>query len=235
MKITLDTDKIKLPQLPKVSLKDYSDREVFFICVLTVLFGYITSDYLDSKKYSVMSSRIDRVEVSLDKVINQMNEDTISNDVNQPDHIYNLPKAKYTSLTHVRNRISLNQTEFDCFSRNIYWEAMHEPLVGQIAIGQVTHNRLMSGKWGNTYCSVVFSPKQFSWTNFHNIKNARPKNEKQWNRAQHSARLFLNGTRVNNLDSSQYYYAQYIKRPKWSKGMQKDDHIGKHIFYTSLD
>lgn len=50
-----------------------------------------------------------------------------------------------------------------CLSLNIYHEARGENLAGQRAIAQVTMNRA-NGKKENI-CNVVFSPKQFSWTN----------------------------------------------------------------------
>ena len=93
----------------------------------------------------------------------------------------------------------------------------------------------MSGKWGDNFCSVVFARKQFSWTNLKHIRNAQPKNKREWYRAKHSANLFIDGVRVNNLDNSQFYYADYIKKPKWAHGMIKDDQIGQHIFYTSIE
>lgn len=230
MKITLDTDKIKLPSW---SLKEYSDREVFFICVTVLMFAYVASDYFDSIKYTSVNTRLSNVEVTLDRIVNQLNTDIIERDVGVKDHIYNLPKESYLRLVNTHQQISLNEKEFDCLSRNIYWESMHEPLIGQIAVAHVTHNRVKSGKWGESFCEVVFAKKQFSWTNFKKIRNAKPKNMKQWERAKHSAILFSKGVRVNNLDNTQFYYADYIKKPKWAYDMTKDAKIGQHIFYTA--
>lgn len=235
MKLTLDTDKIRLPQF---SLRDYSDREVFFLCVMIILFAYMMSDWLESRRFTSLDQRVSRVEVTLEKVVNGLNEDALSSqrDAQEPDRIVVRPKSKFTSLAHSNKKISLNDQEYDCLARNIYWEAMHEPLVGQIAVAQVTYNRVLSQKWGNDFCSVVFAHKQFSWTLLKKIRNAAPKSRVQWARAKHSTDLFLAGTRVNNLGTSQFYYAQYIKKPKWDwTKLVKDDHIGQHIFYSSLE
>lgn len=142
------------------------------------------------------------------------------------------PKTKVAQLYNTKEELILSNKEFDCLSRNIYWESMHEPLLGQMSVANVTYNRVLSGKWGNTFCDVVFAPKQFSWTIFKKIRNAQPKNKRQWERAKHSATLFTRGVRVTNLDTSQFYYAEYIKKPSWAKRMTKQAHIGQHIFFA---
>lgn len=228
MKITIDTDKIKenvVTKIPSFSLRDYTDREVFFISLLVVFFGYIIADVVDSRRFRSVESRIGQVEVTLEKVVNRMNDNVLNDSAE-------VPKSKFTSLYNTHKKISLDSREFDCLARNIYWESMREPLLGQIAVANVTYNRVKSGKWGNTFCDVVFSKSQFSWTLFKKIRNARPKNAKQWERARHSAMLFTNGVRVQNLSESQFYYADYIKRPSWSKDMNRVAKIGKHIFYA---
>lgn len=64
--------------------------------------------------------------------------------------------------------------EIECLAQNIYFEAKSESLKGQIAVGLVTINRVLSEKYPNTICEVVWQkrkhPKtgkwvaQFSWT-----------------------------------------------------------------------
>ena len=234
MKLTIDTDKFKIPSF---SLREYSDREVFFLCVMIILFAYMLSDWLETRKFVSVDARIGRVEATLDRVVENLNEDTLgaSRDAPEPDRIVSRPKSKFTALSRSNKKIILNEREYDCLARNIYWESKTEPLVGQIAVAQVTYNRVISRKWGDDFCSVVFAYKQFSWTLFKKIRNATPKSKVQWTRAKHSADLFLNGTRVNNLGTTQFYYAQYIRKPKWANQMVKDDHIGQHIFYSSLE
>ena len=143
-----------------------------------------------------------------------------------------LPKTKFTQLFNTNQKVILSDKQFNCLAKNIYWETMHEPLLGQIAVANVTYNRVLSKKWGNTFCDVVYARKQFSWTSLKKIRNAEPKNKIQWDRAKHSAMLFTKGVRVTNLDSSEFYYAQYISKPKWTKSMIKSAHIGQHIFFA---
>jgi N-acetylmuramoyl-L-alanine amidase len=238
MKITIDTNDIKFPRL---SLREYTDREVFFVSLLIVLFGYLISDYIDSMRFTRIEDRVGRVEVTLDKVVNEIQTRSFDKsrdlDVKESTKILQSQSGEwdFVTLFNSKQKIKLNAKQFDCLARNIYWEALREPLIGQIAVANVTHNRLISGKWGHTFCDVVFAPKQFSWTNNQKIRNAQPKNKKQWDRAKHSAMLFSNGVRVNKLYNTQFYYAEYIRKPKWANRMTKDAKIGQHIFYTKLD
>lgn len=237
MKIVIDTDKLRdnLKEgivLQKRFLENYSDREVFFLCVIILVFGYMVSDYIDSRKFTYLNQRMGSVEVTLERIQDRLNRDAIQEDMESSNDSYTLPKTKHPQLFNTKKKVSLNKKEFDCLARNIYWETMREPLIGQLAVAQVTGQRVSTGKWGNSFCSVVFAPKQFSWTNFRKIRNATPKNEKQWIRAKHSAFLFTRGVRVTNLTDSHFYFADYIKPPKWSKSMDKIAQIGRHIFYT---
>ena len=137
---------------------------------------------------------------------------------------------KHIRLYNLHNKSYISKTEFDCLAKNVYWEAKFEPLIGQIGVANVTHNRLKSGKWGKTFCNVVYASKQFSWTNIPKMRYGIPKG-KQWERAKHSAKLFLNGTRVSNLEKVQHYHATYVN-PKWADSMTKKAIIGHHIFYV---
>jgi N-acetylmuramoyl-L-alanine amidase len=53
--------------------------------------------------------------------------------------------------------------ELRCLELNIHFEASGEPSKGKIAVGQVTMNRVKSGKFPDTVCGVVRQPYQFSW------------------------------------------------------------------------
>ena len=222
MKIVIDTENFINP-VKKItqSIKETSTQvwqradagHVALFGVSLVLCGYIGSIKLD--KYLSKGT----VDVTLEK----------------PDTSYKTnakpPKTKYSQLYNTGDRISLSNKEFNCLAKNIYFEAKFEPYIGKIAIGQVTYNRVLSGKWGNTFCSVVNAKNQFSWMLFKKMREENPKG-KHWESAKHAATMFARGVRVTNLDSSDHYYAQYIKAPKWSKSMTKQAHIGQHIFFA---
>ena len=69
----------------------------------------------------------------------------------------------------------ISQTEIECMAKNIYFEAAVESTAGQLAVAQVTLNRVKSRHYPNSVCEVVYEgphtangfPKrdrcQFSW------------------------------------------------------------------------
>lgn len=222
MKITIDTDFIK-NSVKKNSKKLWDRADAGHIALLSIS-AILSVNFICSKLDSMFRQPT------------QFTRGTVDVTLEKPDKVYEknikAPKTKYSQLYNTGVRLNLSSKEFDCLSRNIYWESQREPLLGQIGIANITYNRVVSGRWGDSFCSVIFSPKQFSWTNFKKIRNAKPKNERQWERAKHSAMLFTRGVRVTNLDNSQFYYANYITAPKWSKNMKREAKIGRHIFFA---
>ena len=45
--------------------------------------------------------------------------------------------------------------ELYCLAKNIYFESRNQPKLGQIAVAQVTMNRVNSPKFPNSVCGVV--------------------------------------------------------------------------------
>lgn len=198
-------------------LEGVDSFSVFLWCLAVIFTAYIVIVF--AEKYPKQTEGSCCVDVYLEK--------------NEPvKEILPPEKSKFARIFNTGKKVNLSEKEFDCLSRNIYWESLREPLIGQIAVATITHNRVKSKKWGNSFCKVVFEPKQFSWTNLDKIRNATPKNKNQWKRAKHSAMLFTKGVRVTNLENSHFYYADYIKPPVWSKKMIKTAKIGTHIFFA---
>ena len=120
-----------------------------------------------------------------------------------------------------------------CLALNVYFEARSEPVVAQFAVAQVTMNRVLSNKYPDTVCDVVWQRKQFSWT--HDGKSDRPREEQGWRRAKWVAAVTLNDV-DNSVDilprSALYFHADYVK-PYWVSSLVKVAQIGRHIFYRS--
>lgn len=140
---------------------------------------------------------------------------------------------KGTSNAHRRlyrtDRITLPPEEFYCLAKNIYHEAGIESHHGKLAVAQITLNRIKKGIWGNSFCQVVYSYAQFSWTLFQDKREEIPSGA-LWNASVRAARSFLAGTRLIALDNSLHYHAVYVK-PDWSRSMQAISVIGNHVFY----
>lgn len=124
----------------------------------------------------------------------------------------------------------LDMKDHECLSMNIYHESRGEQAQGQIAVAQVTVNRVKHKQWPSSICEVVYQPKQFSWT--HLIKNHSPKETKAWKRAQVIARDVLIGNVADVTGGAVFYHANWIKNPYWAKEVTLSKVIGNHLFYT---
>lgn len=126
-----------------------------------------------------------------------------------------------------RDLAQVHQKELACLAKNIYHEARGEPLHGQIAVAQVTLNRLNSGSFGSSICEVVYQPYQFSWTL---DKAKRVMDPKAWEASLLLAAAILD-KRVKLPDFGALYFHTKQVKPKWRKTKQVLATIGNHIFY----
>lgn len=117
---------------------------------------------------------------------------------------------------------------------NIYHEAGSEPLVGKLAVGIVTLNRVRDGRWPKSVREVVTQPQQFSWYNGGVIQT--PKNKAMWEECYQVAKMLLTKSTDNVimklLEGATHFHAVYVK-PDWSKTAVKVVQIGDHIFYRT--
>ena len=138
----------------------------------------------------------------------------------------------------------VSQSEIECMAKNIYFEAAVESTAGQLAVAQVTLNRVNSKHYPNSVCEVVYQgphtsdgfPKrdrcQFSW--YCDGKDDEVRNKgKLWNTAHNLAKYVLK--RQNDLldirDGATHYHANYIDAPRWAGQKRVTTSIDQHIFY----
>lgn len=130
--------------------------------------------------------------------------------------------------------------EIKCLADNIYFEAKNEPLEGQIAVAEVTLNRVEHPEYPKTVCGVVWQQNkdrrtgrkvaQFSWTL--DGRPDVPKSKETYDEIYALAEEIL----LYGLDSAivgpeaLFYHATYVK-PRWSRQMVRVMRIGNHIFY----
>ena len=124
---------------------------------------------------------------------------------------------------------SEHHDEVVCLAQNIYFEAATEPALGQIAVANVTMNRVKHKAFPDTVCNVVWEPKQFSWT--HDGKSDKPEDRAAYKEIYKLAAKVYDGTIEDVTDGALFYHADYIKTPSWTKPMTKVGQIGHHIFY----
>jgi len=138
----------------------------------------------------------------------------------------------------------ISQAEIECMAKNIYFEAAVESTAGQLAVAQVTLNRVKSHHYPNSVCEVVYEgphtadgfPKrdrcQFSW--YCDGKGDDPAiNGQLWKSAHDLARYVLKRRHdlIDITDGATHYHATYIDAPRWAHQKIKHMTIDQHIFY----
>ena len=124
-------------------------------------------------------------------------------------------------------------TELECLAKNIYFEGRDQPWVGQVAIAQVTLNRVDSAIFPNNICDVIKQEKrnicQFSW--YCDGKSDQPKDLKGFKKATDVAIQVYSRTIPDVTEGALWYHATYIRKPFWAYSFQETVKINEHIFY----
>ena len=122
-----------------------------------------------------------------------------------------------------------------CMALNIYHESRSEEMRGQVAVANVTLNRVASNKWPDDVCSVVQQGYtkgkkncQFSW--FCDGKSDTPTDTVAWARSVLVANDVMLGYIPDITEGATHYHARYVK-PYWSKSLTPTVAFGSHIFY----
>lgn len=129
--------------------------------------------------------------------------------------------------TYAHPTQKVKPSELICLAKNIYYEARGEPLEGQLAVAQVTLNRVKSRRFHNTVCEVVYAPSQFSWTL---NKHRRVRDKQAWNRSVSVARAVLSKS-IALPDFPALYFHTPEVNPRWNRQKPVLARIGNHIFY----
>lgn len=125
---------------------------------------------------------------------------------------------------------SLEAMELDiaCYSTAVYTEVNTRSLEEKVGVINVIRNRLKSGKWGNSVCSVVYASGQFA------VQDERqyPVDEKAYLKT----KLLVLDTVVfnkypNPVANSLYFHDDSIKEKHSWYGHKKIIKIGKMVFY----
>lgn len=136
------------------------------------------------------------------------------------------------------------ETAVLCMALNIYHEARGESVKGQIAVAQVTLNRVNHKHYPNEVCGVVTQRKQFSWTidklkpvkrsgkvvGYKLKPEAVPKEKKAWERAVSIAKYVMSGKSVDHAKGAIFYHTTAVN-PYWSRDKRLVTQLGNHLFY----
>jgi len=141
----------------------------------------------------------------------------------------------------VENHITyINEKEYKCLVKNIYFEARNQSVKGKQAIAAVTLTRARNKKFPNTICGVVTQQRkgvcQFSWRCDGKSDNPNLKSKEElaaWQRAESIAEDALLGKLDKMLDGVTHFHASYV-HPSWAKHMQFIGKIDDHLFYKDV-
>jgi len=136
--------------------------------------------------------------------------------------------------------------DVQCMALNIYHEAKNQSMVGQIAVGLVTMNRVRDHRYPNSVCEVVKQGPsrpswkdssvripikhkcQFSW--FCDGKSDDANDKRAWWKAVEYARIVMSYRIMDITEGATHYHATYV-RPAWAYTKTRTTRIETHIFY----
>jgi len=125
--------------------------------------------------------------------------------------------------------MDMHSLELDvgCYAAAVYHESNTQSLQEKLGVLNVVRNRLKSGRWGNTVCSVVYASGQF-------IGVTDPAHEDVDTKVFLETELFVIDAIIYNkytnpVADSLYFHDDSIKKvSKWGKKTVK---IGRMVFY----
>lgn len=127
----------------------------------------------------------------------------------------------------------------------LWGEARNQPEAGIIGVAWVIRNRVVDGRYGETWKDVMLAPKQFSCF-LAGDPNLRKMMEPEqygtlgiWNRCAAVAEGVYRGDIPSNVGRATHYHS--VRKPKaarrwpplWAGSMRRVAVIGDHIFYEA--
>ena len=154
-----------------------------------------------------------------------------------------IPKTFLPPIGIVSPNILEENKQIACLAKNIYFEAAVESTAGKLAVAHVTHNRVSSHHYPDSYCKVIYEGKhfasgfpkrdrcQFSW--YCDGRHDSPYPGQTWNKVQDLASYYYaNANDLRDIThGATHYHADYIDSPRWAKYKKKTVKIDTHIFY----
>jgi N-acetylmuramoyl-L-alanine amidase len=117
--------------------------------------------------------------------------------------------------------------ELECLAVGVYFESKGEPLMGQLAVGEVIANRAQSSRFPSGYCSVVLQRGQFSFVRGGSWPSVS-KQSRAWKTAVAIAKIVDQDLKNSTAGNALFFHARRVS-PGWK--MKRVASIGNHIFY----
>lgn len=124
--------------------------------------------------------------------------------------------------------------QWQCLAEALYFEARGESVQGMFAVGEVILNRVDSGLFPDTLCSVINQGTgrkyacQFTYTCDGLAETiAEPR---AWERVGKVARLLMDGAPRALTEGATHYHTKAVN-PSWARVYPRTASIGSHYFY----
>jgi N-acetylmuramoyl-L-alanine amidase len=128
-----------------------------------------------------------------------------------------------------------SQKEMVCVTQAVYHESANQSYIGKVGVAWVIKNRMESGLFPGTACSVVFQKTQFS-----NINEMRTSKRDFYGTPYYQvydsaiAALEVFDNRIADPTHGALFFVNLktAKYTGWLKGARKTAKLGDHTFYT---
>ena len=131
-----------------------------------------------------------------------------------------------------------------CLALNIYWEARNQSFVAQVAVAEVTMNRVYDDRFPDTVCEVVKQGQTYKWNPEVMVRNrcqfswycdglsdkVPEYDKKAWEQARGIAYGVFKGDIDPLLEGATHYHATWVS-PKWRHELTYIGQAGDHLFY----
>jgi len=166
--------------------------------------------------------------------------DNIHNSSREIEYVPVIPKVIEITERKLVNGIFWTEEEINCLATNIYFESRGEPVVGQLAVANVTINRVKSDRFPDSICEVVYQAKlsergtplrnqcQFSWycDGKLEIIESPFTYERNYRLAE-----FISEREIIDVTGGALYYHNMTVDPIWAQEFIRTITIEGHIFY----
>lgn len=145
-------------------------------------------------------------------------------------------ELKYSSAFLEQLPEATGDSEWQCLSEALYFEARGESAKGQFAVAEVILNRVDVAEYPDTVCEVVRQGSggrfrcQFSY--FCDGLSERVYEQSAWIQVGKIARLMIDGGERALTDCATHYHARYVS-PRWASRYSRTATIGAHHFYRN--
>ena len=141
----------------------------------------------------------------------------------------------HESETRTQIQSQLPDSEINCMADAIYYEAGHESIEGQEAVGRVIKNRVRHG-FSKTVCGVVNqgAGTKYCQFKFRCVNHPTPPLPKLYIHCRELAKQILLEDKYSQVvpKTALFFHAKYV-HPTWPHYKQVAE-VGNHVFYAKL-